>query len=133
MVGHSDSPIPSSSSAQKRPAPFTPPRVSSAFNLNGTPVSNKTSGSQTYSSERNDRPTANHLLAEEAKGLFLGAMPPSDFLDRFLPLAQDTPECPDSGEAFAKVAAKARPKGKEVFMYTPFVSMVLVSVSAMPR
>jgi hypothetical protein len=107
-----------STSAHNRPA-TPPPRAS---NPTSTPVSNKTSGSYTYASEIHDRDSANYRLALETSGLFLGAMPPKQFLDKFLPISQDAPKCPTSTGAFASVGGKK----KEVNMYTPFVSMILI-------
>jgi hypothetical protein len=72
---------------------------------------------------------ANYRLALETSGLFLGPMPPEQFLDKFLPISQDAPNYPDCRGAFANVESK----GKEVNMYAPFVSIVLVSASAMPH
>jgi hypothetical protein len=73
------------------------------------------------------RTLANYRLALETSGLFLGAMPPQQFLDEFLPISQDAPGCPNSTGAFASVGSTK----KEVNMYAPFVSMGLVSASAM--
>jgi hypothetical protein len=105
-------------SARNRPVTPTP----KASNPTSTPVSKKTSGSHTYASEIHDRESANYRLALETSGLFLGAMPVQRFLDKFLPMCQDTPECPTSTGAFASVGGKK----KEINMYAPFVSMVLV-------
>ena len=96
-----------------------PPRVS---NPTSTLVSNKTSGSYTYASEIYDRDSANYHLTLETSSLFLGAMPPKLFLDKFLLISQDAPKCPTSTGAFASVGGKK----KEVNMYTPFISMVLI-------
>jgi hypothetical protein len=74
--------------------------------------------------------TVNCHLAEETSGLFLGAMPPEQFLDEFLPISPDAPSCPDSVGAFASVVTERTQE--EFEMCTPFVSMVLVSVSVMP-
>jgi len=74
------------------------------------------------------RDSANYRLALETSGLFLGAMPPTQFLDTFLPISQDAPKCPNWEGAFASVGSA----GKEVDMYAPFVIMVLVSASTMP-
>ena len=114
-----------STSSLNRPA--TPPQKVS--NPTSTPISNKTSGSYTYASEIHDRDSANYRLALETSGQFLGAMPPTQFLDKFLPISQDTPKCPNWGGAFAGVGSA----GKEVDMYAPFVSMALVSASSMPH
>jgi hypothetical protein len=86
-----------------------------------TPISNKTSGNHGFASETHDRDSANYRLAQETSGLFLGAMPPEEFLMEFLPTSQDTPERPNSKEAFANVSSAK----KEVDMYTPFVRRVL--------
>ena len=104
--------------------PVTPPQI--APNSTSTPIANKISGSYTYASGTHYRDSVNYRLALETSGLFLGAMPPKQFLDEFLPLSQDAPKCPDSRTAFAEVGSA----GKEVDMYGPFVSMVFVSVSA---
>jgi hypothetical protein len=77
-------------------------------------------------SEIHDRDSANYRLSLETSGLFLGAMPPKQFLDKFL---QDAPKCPNSGRAFVNVWSTE----KEVNMYASFVRMVLVFVSAMPH
>jgi len=85
-----------------------------------TPISNKT-GNHSYASETHDRDSANYRLAQETSGYFLGAMPPPKFLDMFFSICQDTPECPNSKRAFTSILSA----GKEVDMYTPFVSRVL--------
>jgi hypothetical protein len=54
-------------------------------------------------------------------------MPPRVFWDKFLPISQGAPKCLNSKGAFASVWGAE----KEVNMYAPFVSMVLVSVPAM--
>jgi hypothetical protein len=99
--------------------PVTPPPNASI--PTSTPISNKTSGNHSYASETHDRDSANYRLAQETSGYFLGAMPPQQFLKRFIPIGQDTPRCPDSKGAFASVSSA----GKEVDMYTPFVSRIL--------
>ena len=123
----SNSAIPPSTfySTSTRNRPVTPPK--NASNPTSTPISNKTSGNYTYASRIHDRDSANYRLALETTGLFLGAMPPQKFLEKFLPISQDAPECPNSTGAFASVGSTK----KEVNMYAPFVSMVLVSASAM--
>jgi hypothetical protein len=82
---------------------------------------NKTSGNHSFASETHDRDSANYRLAQETNGSFLGAMPPPKILKRFLPISQDTPECPNWKGAFASVSIA----NKEVDMYTLFVSGVL--------
>jgi hypothetical protein len=106
-----------SQSTPNRPVP-PPPNASIPTS---TPISNKTSGNHSYASEAHDRDSANYRLAQETSGYFLGAMPPQQFLKRFIPIGQDTPRCPDSKGAFASVSSA----GKEVDMYTPFVSRIL--------
>jgi hypothetical protein len=51
------------------------------------------------------------------------------FLDKFLPISQDTPKCPNWEGAFTSLGSA----GKEVDMYAPFISMALVSASFMPH
>ena len=102
--------------------PLTPPP--NAFIPTSTPISNKTSGNHSYASETHDRDSANYRLAQESSGYFLGAMPPQQFLNRFLPTSKGTPECPNSEGAFKSVSSA----GKEVDMYTPFVSRSFVPV-----
>src|ERR1700691_2624628 len=104
-----------SQSTHTKSRPITPPP--NASNPAGTPISNKTSGNHSYASETHDRDSANYRLAQETSGLFLGSMPPKNFLKRFFPIDQNTPECPDSKEAFAGVSSAK----KEVDMYNPFV------------
>jgi hypothetical protein len=99
--------------------PVTPP--SNASIPTSTPISNKTSGTHSFASETHDGDAANYRLAQETSGLFMGAMPPEQFLKEFLPTGQDTPECPNSEGAFASVSSA----NKEVDMYTPFVRRVL--------
>jgi hypothetical protein len=102
--------------------PVTPPQNASI--PTSTPISNKTSGNHSYASETHDRDSANYRLAQETSGYFLGAMPPQQFLNRFLPTSKGTPECPNSEGAFTSVLSA----GKEVDMYTPFVSRSFVPV-----
>lgn len=101
--------------------PITPPQNHQNISktMSSTPISNKTSGSYTYASETHKRDFANFGLAHETSGLFLGPMPPQQFLNNFLPISQDTPKCPNSKEAFARVSAAKR----EIEMYDPFVSV----------
>jgi hypothetical protein len=105
--------------------PVTPPPNASI--PTSTPISNKTSGNHSYASETHDRESANYRLAQETSGHFLGAMPPKKFLDTFLPMPQHTQQYPESIGDFENVLEAS----KEVNMYTPFVSMVLVSVSGL--
>jgi hypothetical protein len=115
-------PIPPSvfySHSATRNRPVTPPQNASI--PTSTPISNKTSGNHSYASETHDRDSANHRLAQETNGYFLGAMPPQKFLKRFLPISKGTPRCPNSDGAFTSVLSAT----KEVDMYTPFVSRVL--------
>ena len=102
-----------------RNRPVTPPQ--NAPTPTSTPISNKAAGSYTYASKMHDRESANFRLASETSGRFLGAMPPIQFLDRFLPISKDVPKCSNGKGAFAGV----RVSGREVDMYAPFVSMVL--------
>jgi hypothetical protein len=117
----SSTPIPPSvfysQSTPNRPA--TPPQNASI--PTSTPISNKTSGNHSYASETHDRESANYRLAQETSGYFLSAMPPSKFLDMFLPIRQGTTPCPNPEGAFTSVSGAS----KEVDMYTPFVSRVL--------
>jgi len=99
--------------------PVTPPQNVSI--PTSTPISNKTSGNHSYASETHDRDSANYRLAQETSGYFLGAMPPQQYLNRFLPTRKGTPECPNSEGAFTSVSSA----GKEVDVYTSFVSRVL--------
>ena len=119
----SNSAVPPSAfySTSSRNRPVTPPS-NLVSNPTSTPISNKTSGRHAYASETHYRDSANYGLALETKGLFLGAMPPTQFLDRFLPISQDAPECPTSTGAFASVGGKK----KEVDMYEPFVSILVL-------
>ena len=105
--------------------PVTPPPNASI--PTSTPISNKTSGGYTYASETHNRDSANYCLAQETSGLFLGAMPPTKFLDKFLPICQDTKVWTHSRGAFTSVLSAEQ----EVNMYAPFVSLVLVSVPGM--
>ena len=105
--------------------PITPPPNASI--PTSTPISNKTSGSYTYASETHNRDSANYYLNQETSGLFLGTMPPTKFLDKFLLISQDTQTCLDSKEAFKSVSRAE----KELNMYAPFVSLVLVFVPVM--
>jgi hypothetical protein len=83
-----------------------------------TPISNKISGSQPYSSTVPNQDKEFRLrLAEETKGLFIGPMPYQIFLDRFLPHASDSEPCPAAEGIFSQVAKKRN----EAEMYKPFV------------
>ena len=112
--------------SQKRQAETPPPAPKAV--PNSTPILYKISENHTYSSGLSTRQNENRQLADEAKGLFLGAMPPREFLNDFLPLpvSQNVSKCPDSKNAFVKVIKKKR--GKEDIMYYPFVSMVPVFI-----
>ena len=76
--------------------------------------------------EECDSDSANHRLAWDMRGLFVGPMPTQAFLDKFLPL-NGTEKCPDAGSRFAFF------EGNEKANYERFVSMVYVSAPAMPR
>jgi hypothetical protein len=90
--------------------PLTPPT--------STPISNKVSGSQPYSSSVHTQDDeSRRRLAQETEGLFLGPMPCSKFLEQFLPLASDARTYPKSKGAFDSVASQA----SERAMYKPFV------------
>jgi hypothetical protein len=102
-----------------RNRPVTPPQNASI--PTSTLVSNKTSGNHSYASETHGGGSSNYRLAQETSGHFLGAMPPKDFLDTFLPIGKGSPKCPKSKRAFKSIS---RAK-KEVDMYAPFVSRVL--------
>jgi hypothetical protein len=82
-----------------------------------------------YASEIYDRDSANYHLALETSGQFLGMMLPTQFLDKFLPISQGTPKCPNWGGVFTSLGSA----GKEVDIYVPFISMALVSASSMPH
>ena len=105
-------PVPSSYSQSTRNYPVTPPPTTSI--PTSTPISNKTSG-------MHGRDSANYRLAQETSDLFLGAKPPPENLNMFLPISQDTPQCPNSKGAFTSVSSA----NKEVDMYAPSVSKVL--------
>ena len=107
-----------------RNRPVTPPATASI--PTSTPISNKTSGNYSYTSETHDRESTNYRLAQETSGYFLGAIPPTKFLDTFLPIPQDTQQYPEVMGDFGNVLEAS----KEVNMYTPFVSMFLVTASA---
>ena len=68
--------------------PLTPPP--NAFISTSTPISNKTSGNHSYTSETHDRDSANYCLAQETSGYFLGMMPPWKFLKKFLAIDEGT-------------------------------------------
>ena len=104
------------SQSATRNRPVTPPQNASI--PTSTPISNKTSGNHSYASETHDRDSANYRLAQETSGCFLGAMPPQQFLTRFLPIGKGTPRCPKSKGAFKSISSAKQ----EVDMYTPFVS-----------
>jgi hypothetical protein len=99
--------------------PVTPPPNASI--PTSTPISNKTSGNHSFTSEAHDRDSANYRPAQETSGSFLGAMPPQQFLETFLPISRHTPQCPNWKGAFTSVSSAK----KEVDMYTPFASRVL--------
>ena len=84
----------------------------------------KCSGYEPRSTGTASRERANERLAEETKGLFLGPMPTSDFLNEFLPTASNASERPEFEASFEDL------KKGETEMYASFVSVVPVSVSA---
>ena len=86
--------------------------------LTTTPCSNKTSGNYKFSSEFHRRKSLNEELAKETVGHFLGAMPPAEFLNAFLPVAPSSPPCPGNKSSFSSFRLKA----SESDMYRPFVS-----------
>jgi hypothetical protein len=106
-----------------RNRPVTPPQNVSI--PTSTPISNKTSGNHSYASETHDRESANYRLAQETSGLFLGAMPPNQFLDTFLPIPLNAQQYPESVGNFENVLDTS----KEVNMYTPFVRVVFGFIS----
>ena len=83
-----------------------------------TPRSKKTSGNYKFSSEFHRRKSLNQELASETAGHFLGAVPPTEFLNMFLPIAPSSLPCPANESPFAYFKLKMR----EHDMYSPFVS-----------
>ncbi|KAF9520319.1 hypothetical protein BS47DRAFT_1335924 [Hydnum rufescens UP504] len=67
----------------QRERPQTPPPVLVA-NPKSTPLSKKVSGSAPYSSAKVERDGRFETLAGESTGMFVGPMPPKDFLEKFL-------------------------------------------------
>jgi hypothetical protein len=67
----------------QRERPQTPPPVLVA-NPESTPLSKKVSGSAPYSSAKVERDGRFETLAGESTGMFVGPMPPKDFLEKFL-------------------------------------------------
>lgn len=109
----------SSSSAQSRTR--TPPPLEFLPNPASTPISNKISGSQPFSSTVHSQDEHNRRrLALETSGFFLGPMPCTHFLDEFLPLAPDAETLPQTSDVFRDVASQA----SESAMYAPFVRLL---------
>lgn len=88
----------------------------SSLEPTSTPISNKMSG-QTYAATVLLGQDANVLPAHETSGLFLGPMPPNQFLLKFLHVDQ-LGACPEAKGVFSKVLRAQT----EVQMYEPFVS-----------
>ena len=108
LLPPTSTPIPSSVfySQSTSNRPVTPPQKTKK-NVSiptSTPILNKTSGNHSYASETHDRDSANYCLAQEISDYFLGAMPPQNFLNRFLPTSKGTPECPNSEGTFMSVS-----------------------------
>ena len=102
--------------------PVTPPQNVSI--PTSTHISNKTSGNHSYASETHDWDSANYRLAKDTSGLFLGAMPPQQFLKRYLPRGRDTQSVRTRRE-LSRAFRAPRKRLISVDMYTPFVRVVL--------
>ena len=120
---HSHSSISLSFTVDKKPS-CHPTNKRDTIILTSTPISNKTSGNHSYTSETHDGDSANYFLSQKSSGLFLGAMPPKKFLNMLLPVPPQNPKSKGDFENVLYVS-------QEVNMYIQFVSMVLSFVSGM--
>ncbi|KIM73351.1 hypothetical protein PILCRDRAFT_15320 [Piloderma croceum F 1598] len=85
-------------------------------------ISNK-SYAMPHASAIYDRDSANYLLAQATDALFLGAMPPKQFLDEFFLVSPGAPKCPN-WKAFASVCS-ADTAETEINMYASFLKTVV--------
>ena len=101
--------------------PKTPRNKSSSAppKSNSTPISNKAASHHTYSSEVVPHDTHNDRLAQEMEMLFVGPMPPKDFLKILLNVDHDTDK-PIDISPFQKISGA----GKEAGMHEKFVSIL---------
>src|SRR6188768_1828822 len=106
--------LPKKDASPDAPVPSTPPSTTLSL-PSSTPVVHKQSGTHTFISKGHLRSSLNVQLANETIGHFLGPMPPTKFLNKFLPAAAG---CPSADNAFSELH-KAQ---SEIQMYTPFVS-----------
>ena len=86
---------------------------------NSTPISNKAASHHTYSSQVVPHDVHNERLAEEMEMLFVGPMPPKDFLKILLSVDHDTDK-PIDLNPFQKVSGA----GNESEMHQQFVGIL---------
>jgi hypothetical protein len=106
-----------STSSNRADTPRTPPQH--FIPLNETPISKKISGATPYTSTHYKRDTRMNDLGTEMKGKFAGPIPPSEFLQTFLPFKRgELGRMPGRRKkAFQRVADQKT----EVAMYGPMV------------
>ena len=110
--------LPVSTPLKRRLRTPEPPGKVTVSQPTTTPRSKKTSGNYKFSAEFHRRRSINPELASETAGHFLGPMPPTEFLNTFLPVASSSLPCAANESPFADFKLKMR----ENEMYSSFVS-----------
>jgi hypothetical protein len=97
---------------------------------NSTPISNKAAGHHTYSSQVVPHDVHNERLAQEMEMLFVGPMPPKDFLKILLNVDHDTDK-PIDLSPFQKVSgAQDEPEMHQQFVSSLFYCITSVNYVA---
>ena len=97
--------------------PETPEKVT-VSQPTTTPRSKKTSGNYKILAEFHRRKSLNQEFASETVGHFLGAVPPTEFLNMLFPAASSRLPCPANESPSTDFKLRMR----EHDMYSPFVS-----------
>jgi hypothetical protein len=87
--------------------------------MQSTPISNKVSGSNPYTSMHYERDDRMRMLGVEMVGMFIGLMPVAKFLEAFLP-PQGTTALSDRQTKLLEAAANEK---LEVQIYDPLVRL----------
>jgi hypothetical protein len=101
--------------------PSPPGSVTGSSAIQSTPISNKVSGSNPYTSMHYERDDQMRMLGAEMVGKFIGPMPVAGFLEAFLP-PHGTTALSDGQTQLLEAAANEK---VEVQMYDPLVRLQL--------
>ena len=119
---------PASGSVESDTELHTPPRATTTTHVeHATPTVPNNATGQNYVSDHIGRDENCQILSKEISGKILGPMPPSEFLNKFLPKSTDLGAAP----AFDRTSLKSMMGATtEVGMYKPFVSDSILNISS---